>query len=237
MSVVANNYRTGNTRNCRPLQGARKATTYCKVCHDAGRPLSEYTSHFVKDKKGPDGKVVCPLLLNQECRYCHEKGHTPKECPQLKAKAATKPHYDHRRVHFEPQYENRHAATKPRVQTDASIAARIQRTNFFAALCDSSSDEETVPIKDAFPTLGNKSAPAVAPDPKLTGWVALAAKPAPPKPVTRVQYSATMSRDARDNESEYSEDDCECTEREAWEWKRDYERMKKSWADTDSDEE
>ena len=229
MSVAAKNYRGGNTRNCRPLPVARKATAYCKVCKDAGRPLSEYTSHFVKDKKGPDGKVVCPLLLNQECRYCHEKGHTPKECPQLKAKAATK-----------PQYEKRHAATKPRVPTDAAIAARMQQTNLFAALYDSSSDEETVPTKVAFPTLGNKSAPAVAPEPKLTGWVALAAKPAPPKPVARVQEPPTTSRDAWDNESEYSEDDSELLEREAWEWKLDYDRMKNSWADmcdSDSDEE
>lgn len=266
MSVAAKNYRAGNTRNCRPIQGARKATTYCKVCHDAGRPHSDYTSHFVKDKKGPDGKVVCPLLLNQECRYCHEKGHTPKECPQLKAKAATKPHYDQRRVRFEPQYDRRHAATKPhydqrrvpfepqyekryvatmpRLPTDAAIAARMQRTNFFAALCDSSSDEETVPTKDVFPTLGNKSAPAVAPEPKLTGWSALAAKPPPPpKPVARIQEPPTTSRDAWDNESEYSEDDSDLLEREAWaaqRWKLDYERMKNSWADmcdSDSEEE
>ena len=255
------NYHAGNTRNSRPRQGARKATAYCKVCHDAGRPHSEYTSHFVKDKKGPDGKVVCPLLLNQECRYCHEKGHTPKECPEIKAKAERKRQYEQRQRELKSrpdaqgfrsaeglrsQRRQRPAATKPRVPSDPALAARMQRANLFAALRDSSSDEEAVPTKEAFPTLGNKSAPAVVapPEPKLTGWAALAAKPAPPKPVVRVQEPATTtSRDAWDNESEYSygsETPYEREEREA-QWKLDYDRMKNmSWADmcdSDFDEE
>ena len=83
--IAPNNYRAGNTRY-NQHRGARKATAYCKVCHDAGRPKSEYTSHFVKDKKGPGGKVVCPLLLNQECRYCHKKGHTLKSALRLRQK-------------------------------------------------------------------------------------------------------------------------------------------------------
>ena len=57
---------------------------FCNVCHNAGKPEEVYTSHFVKDK--PNGVVVCPTLLNQKCRYCHEKGHTPKHCPKLAAK-------------------------------------------------------------------------------------------------------------------------------------------------------
>jgi len=63
-------------------------TPYCKVCHDAGKPKSQYTSHFVKDSPGPNGKVVCPYLLSLDCRYCHEGGHTVKHCPKLEAKNA-----------------------------------------------------------------------------------------------------------------------------------------------------
>ena len=55
-------------------------TPYCKVCHDAGRPESEYTSHYVKDQPGHNGKVVCPTLLNQPCRICHMPGHTSSYC-------------------------------------------------------------------------------------------------------------------------------------------------------------
>ena len=59
-------------------------TPYCKVCHDAGRPESEYTSHYVKDQPGPDGKVVCPTLLNQACRICQQTGHTSTYCPRYR---------------------------------------------------------------------------------------------------------------------------------------------------------
>jgi hypothetical protein len=59
---------------------------FCKVCKDAGKTESEYTSHWVNDMPGPNGKVVCPTLLSQKCKYCKEKGHTPKYCPKLKGK-------------------------------------------------------------------------------------------------------------------------------------------------------
>jgi len=56
------------------------------VCRDAGRPESEYTSHFVKDQPGPNGKVVCPMLLNQACRICEKPGHTSSYCPQYRSR-------------------------------------------------------------------------------------------------------------------------------------------------------
>ena len=59
-----------------------KNGTFCNMCFKAGKPASDYNSHSVKVK----GKVVCPYLLSIECRYCHEKGHTPSGCPVLKRK-------------------------------------------------------------------------------------------------------------------------------------------------------
>ena len=59
---------------------------FCKVCFDAGKHESIYKSHYVKDKVGSNGLVVCPTLLNQKCRYCHEKGHTIKFCKVLQNK-------------------------------------------------------------------------------------------------------------------------------------------------------
>ena len=59
---------------------------FCKVCFDAGKDESIYKSHYVKDKVGSNGLVVCPTLLNQKCRYCHEKGHTIKFCKVLQNK-------------------------------------------------------------------------------------------------------------------------------------------------------
>jgi hypothetical protein len=63
---------------------------FCKFCKDAGKTQKEFTSHFPKDKPGKDGKVVCPTILNNECRYCHEKGHAKSHCPVLKAKNSRK---------------------------------------------------------------------------------------------------------------------------------------------------
>ena len=63
-----------------------KTVPYCKVCHDAGRPASEYTSHYVKDQPGPGGKVVCPTLLNQKCRICQTPGHTSTYCSQYRSR-------------------------------------------------------------------------------------------------------------------------------------------------------
>jgi hypothetical protein len=56
------------------------------VCRDAGKSEKEYTSHYVKDQPGPDGKVVCPTLLNQACRICHKTGHTSSYCSQYKSR-------------------------------------------------------------------------------------------------------------------------------------------------------
>jgi len=61
-----------------------KNSAWCAVCKSAGRPESEYTSHFVKDKPGPEGVVVCKYLLSMTCRYCKKTGHTPKHCDVLK---------------------------------------------------------------------------------------------------------------------------------------------------------
>ena len=60
----------------------RVSSPFCKVCKDAGLPEREYTSHFVKDRPGPNGKVVCPTLLNQSCLICGNKGHTSSYCTQ-----------------------------------------------------------------------------------------------------------------------------------------------------------
>jgi hypothetical protein len=59
---------------------------YCKVCHDAGKKEEEYTSHYVKSTPGPNGIVVCPTLLAQECKFCFKKGHTTSYCKQLSMK-------------------------------------------------------------------------------------------------------------------------------------------------------
>jgi hypothetical protein len=60
---------------------SKNTSKFCKVCYDAGK---EYTTHYVRDSIG--GAVVCPTLLNQQCKYCKKEGHTPSHCPSLEGK-------------------------------------------------------------------------------------------------------------------------------------------------------
>jgi ribosomal protein L44E len=62
------------------------ATNYCKVCHDSGKPESEYRSHSTRETRDPNSRITCPVLLALECRFCHKTGHTVKYCPALKDK-------------------------------------------------------------------------------------------------------------------------------------------------------
>jgi hypothetical protein len=57
---------------------------FCKVCQDAGKSESEYTSHNVRETKDPNSRLLCPTLLALECRNCFKKGHTVKYCSLLK---------------------------------------------------------------------------------------------------------------------------------------------------------
>jgi hypothetical protein len=54
--------------------------TFCTFCYNRRRPASEYKSHFVKSGPEFGAKIVCPLLLSQQCARCGEIGHTPKMC-------------------------------------------------------------------------------------------------------------------------------------------------------------
>ena len=86
---------------------------FCKVCKDAGCPETQYTSHFVKDQPGPNGKVVCPTLLNQACRICNQTGHTSSYCKQYKPRPSREeprreePRYQEYRRE-EPRYQEYH---------------------------------------------------------------------------------------------------------------------------------
>jgi hypothetical protein len=59
-------------------------TPYCKVCHDSGKDESIYTSHFIRETRDANSKIVCPTLLSLECRYCSKPGHTVKYCKEIK---------------------------------------------------------------------------------------------------------------------------------------------------------
>jgi hypothetical protein len=108
-------------------------SSFCKVCFDAGKTEEEYTSHYVRDQPGPQGVVVCPHLLSISCRYCKNKGHTPKGCPVLKAKneneeETTKP-YHPKRYNVEDAdgwTTTVKSARKPRIVIESDVAEQMK---------------------------------------------------------------------------------------------------------------
>jgi hypothetical protein len=69
-----------------------KPKMYCKVCKSAGKPESVSKTHNVRNDKGV---VVCSTLMSQSCKYCKEKGHTPKYCTKLQKKQQTQQKQQH----------------------------------------------------------------------------------------------------------------------------------------------
>ena len=53
---------------------------FCKICFDAKKPESVYTSHRIREGFGKDRKVTCPILLQVRCHSCNEVGHTTSYC-------------------------------------------------------------------------------------------------------------------------------------------------------------
>jgi hypothetical protein len=90
-NTKSNNTKSNNTKSNNTKSNNTKSNNfnvvkkpYCKVCHDAGKEESIYTSHYVKSEPGPKGKVVCPTLLEQLCNCCLKQGHTISYCPEVK---------------------------------------------------------------------------------------------------------------------------------------------------------
>jgi len=120
---------------------------YCKVCHDAGKPESEYANHWVKDL---NGKTTCPTLLNTECRYCFKRGHTAKFCTKNNNKTTI---------------QNKHLIHQNKPLTQNKPITHNKSTNGFAVLCNDDDEEEIINI-----VLGIK-------EEEKTSWAAIASKP------------------------------------------------------------
>jgi hypothetical protein len=145
---------------------------FCKVCQDAGKPESEYTSHYVRSMPDKSGKtkVICPTLLATECRYCYGLGHTTKFCPVIEA----------------TKKSEEKAANRKQTEEKKPLPKAKAPTNVFAGLADDSdSDEEKVVkvsnkvsnnVKEEFPSLGSKNVQEAKT--LMSGWASVAAKTA-----------------------------------------------------------
>jgi hypothetical protein len=158
---------------------------YCKVCHDAGKPESDYTSHYVRSQPDRKGNtfVLCPVLKATECKYCFQLGHTTKFCPVLAAKKKDE--------------ARREYAEKRQEEEKKEVSSRMEKPKSgFAVLADSSDSEDEkkpvakvatksvaksvakeVTIKEEFPALSSVL-PTGAKPVTIGGWASVAAKSA-----------------------------------------------------------
>ena len=111
---------------------------FCKVCQDAGKSESEYTSHFVRDSPGPNGKVICPTLLSQKCRGCGVNGHTYKYCPSIKNQVKE----DHHEQRWKQAEEKLIQSVKVPQQKKEVKEFVVKSGKYASILLSSSSDEE-----------------------------------------------------------------------------------------------
>jgi len=149
---------------------------YCKVCHDAGKPEKEYTSHCVKttDIRTGTTHVTCPTLLHTECRYCFQLGHTAKFCTALAKKHCTK----------ERTKERTQERTKERTQEKPreKETPKNNRGGGFNALMEDDNEEDQ---KEEFPALGE-------PSKRVTNsYASAAAKPATNTSITNTSMTNT----------------------------------------------
>ena len=171
-------YNKSNSNSSKSSNG--KSTTalgkkpFCKVCQDAGKPESEYTSHFVRTLPDINGKsiVTCPVLNATECRYCCQLGHTTKFCPVLEKNEKRNKKDNYAAVQYQKSEQRISAISAPAVENKYRGA--------FAAL---DCEEDETPVKKEMPIIKNDYFPALvtketAAPPAV--WATIAAKPALP---------------------------------------------------------
>jgi hypothetical protein len=189
---------------------------FCKVCHDAGKTESEYTSHFVRSLPDMNGKtkVTCPILAATECRYCYEFGHTTKFCPILEENA--KRSKKEKSVSIQYQKAEQRAYSRPIPEP----VVEKKYSGSFAALADDSEEGEkpvpkvAIPVPvDEFPALfGSKKEVATVAKSAIS-WAAMAEKPAAPvlkpivKPIVKNTPQIAGKSWADDSDSEEEEEE------------------------------
>ena len=147
---------------------------FCKICFDAGKPESQYTSHHIRKTTDPNSEITCPILLATECRYCHQFGHTISRCTLR-------------------EQNNRTSGSVPRYQATRPVApapvAPVRGNNKFAAFEED--DEVEVPVSapapvDNFPMLAKMPAMPAMPAKMTTAYTVATLTPVAPVALTPV---------------------------------------------------
>ena len=172
---------------------------FCSICKSAGKSVEEYTSHFVRENRDPNSRVVCPVILESTCNYCGKKGHLKSHCHLLKkrnqkrsADSATAKTFrpDRKSKTFQDvatfrvdtriskvTRQDREWQQKHQISSDASSVSS-STAGRFAVLHDASDDElDTVRDTQRMPSIGSKPLPAPLPYGKMMKRVAVAQEP------------------------------------------------------------
>lgn len=158
---------------------------YCKVCHDAGKPESEYSSHFTRESRDPNSKILCPTLLSIECRYCYKFGHTVKYCPIIKDKLKEKKL---------EEATIRRINGKDKKDKDKKEKGENVVFNLFACLDeDAEEDEENEEYREVSVTIDDDM-PAIAPPAPSTIRCGLDYMAAVIKPAVQVSYKIEIKQ-------------------------------------------
>ena len=182
---------------------------FCKVCFDAGKSETEYTSHFVKDRPGKGGLVVCPTINNVECRYCHQVGHTVKYCKMIEEKEKQA-----KKFNALKQITNKNISSNKNTNN-------ISNTNPFEILMNDDNDDMMNDQYDPYDQYESVSSISTK---KISGWAAVLANPAP------IQEAKTES--IQEAKTEQNEDTPNSSVVEGFVKPR---KRILNWADCDSD--
>ena len=165
---------------------------YCKVCHDAGKSESEYTSHYVRSLPDRVGKstVTCPILLAIECKYCHDFGHTIKYCLIIiknkkneenvlkKINSQSQQQHENNKKKLAPQYnKNVTGFSAIYIDSDDEVEDNVK----------TSSKTKSVTIKEEFPAL----CPSKYVQPLVTGYASIVTKSLTTNVQTRLPVEET----------------------------------------------
>jgi hypothetical protein len=170
MSVRFNNQFARNK-----YSSEKKDKKFCGVCQKAGLSEKEYTSHFTKSTPGPQGIVICPTILNNECSFCFQFGHFKSACPAIAAKEKRE-----KKISYE---ERRSTVTAAATTTAVKKSTAINSYN--ALRMDSESDEEFAPV------CGKRKN-------TVADTVIVGPKPVDVKPIdtTKPSFAAMLAREA-----------------------------------------
>ena len=150
-----------NTKKISNNSAASIVKPFCKVCFDANKPESQYTSHFVRKTKDLNSEILCPIILATECKYCHKLGHTISKCSLREKNNARHAHAMQapvqRPMPAPVRGNNRYAVFEVEDEVEVEVEVQVNETEF--------------------PLLGGKSA-AVQDTSRVSYAKAFASKPA-----------------------------------------------------------